>query len=510
MKKTRALLLSPPTAVVSRAILLSLAYLAASLRKAGHEARIIDATAAYQPYNPEQIKKIILEYEPHFIGVTLSIANIAKTYFYLQDLREMGVPIVAGGPHPNSAPEEVLDNGVDIVAIGEGENTIVELAEYFLGDKPLKDVAGLCFVDKDDKISYTAQRQLIKDLDSIPFPDFGDFPIEYYTGSNDVNSNPVFWSVFTSRGCPYNCIFCSSHNVFGRTARLRSAKNVFDEIENLVNRFGVERIAFQDDEILCSKKRFLELCDLISRSNLKIKISIRTRIDSIDKEILINAKKAGVTRISFGIESWNDDTLKRIKKKYTVNTIAEKFKTIEESKMPFIYFNNICGFPWETWEHYKVNLLAVSKIPKSIGYFTGVVTPIPYPKTELYELYHREFGFSDWWLDIKKHDDEIVEKSRKPFFMHFAFDMNTLYMNDSFWNYSNASKRAIKKFSWGLFHLFVKRHFRWHISLMILVLCRISNFLWKISPRLELKLFYIFPELIILKLEKKLRYVHQG
>ena len=238
-QRARVLLLNPPTAVVSNEALLNLAYLAAALRKAGHEVRIVDATAPYRRYTAGDIERIVLEFRPHFIGVTLTITYIAHTYEYLKGLRKMGVPIVAGGPHANGLPEEVLENGADVVAIGEGEKTIVELAEHFAEGRDLTSIDGLCHKDAGGKFRYSKPRQLIPDLDAIPFPDFGDFPIKNYTGSDDVNSNPIFWSVFTSRGCPFNCTFCSSHNVFGRVARMRSARNIFEEIKGLVDRFGV-------------------------------------------------------------------------------------------------------------------------------------------------------------------------------------------------------------------------------------------------------------------------------
>ena len=200
MNKARVLLLNPPTTATTRGILLNLAYLAASLRKAGHEARIIDAAMPYYPISVEGVTSQIKEFAPHFIGVTLAIDRIARTYQYLKELRSLNVSIVAGGPHPNSLPEEVLNNGADIVAIGEGEETIVELAEHFAGGRPLDTITGLCFKNVRGEPAFTDRRALISDLDVVPFPDFKDFPIERYTGSLDVNSNPVFWSILSSRG----------------------------------------------------------------------------------------------------------------------------------------------------------------------------------------------------------------------------------------------------------------------------------------------------------------------
>lgn len=487
MEKARVLLLNPPTAPASTEVLLNLAYLAASLRAAGHEARIIDATAPYRPWDAGTIAEAVTEFKPHFIGVTLTISFIPQTYGYLKELRKMNVPIVAGGPHANALPEEVLGRGVDIVAIGEGEETILDLARYFLGKTDLENIKGICFKDKNGAALYTPPRMLIKDLDSIPFPDFGDFPIKNYTGSSDVNSNPIFWSVFSSRGCPFDCVFCSSHNVFGRTIRLRSARNVFEEMKSLHHRFGVDKITFQDDEILCSKARFMELADLINDSGLKFKISIRTRVDSIDNDILKSALRAGITRISFGLESWDDDTLKKINKKYTTRIIRENFKLLEDTEFPHISFNNIVGWPWETEKHFRQNVAEIKNIPASIKFYTWIGTPIPYPKTRLYEMYHKEYGFTDWWLDPDKHKPPAV--SHNPFFLNFAGRLHALYIEDRFWKYAPASRKRVIDFSWKVFSIFIRRHYRFQAAAAIIILCRFSYFLWRLDPGFEGALF---------------------
>lgn len=508
MRKLKALLLNPPTAAVSTEVLLSLAYIAVVLRSAGHEVKIIDATAPYRPFTPEQIDRVIIDFKPDFIGVTLTIVYIPQTYVYLRELRKHGIPIIAGGPHPNSLPEEVLENGTDIVVIGEGEETVVELADYFLGNRPLNSISGLCYKDKEGKVCYTAPRDLIKDLDSIPFPDFADFPIKNYTGSEDPESNPIFWSVFTSRGCPFDCIFCSSHNVFGRTTRLRTPRNIVDEIKGLVGRFGARRITFQDDEILCSKKRFLELCDLVHDSNLKIKMSIRTRIDSIDEEILLKAKDVGLTRISFGIESWNDETLQKINKKYTVETIHERFKAIERTKFPYISFNNICGFPWEDERHLRSNLEEIGRIPRSIPYFTTVTIPIPYPKTKLYDVYNKQYGFTKWWLDFKKHPLK-QPNAIEPFFKNFMLMFSPLYTNDFYWGYPKKLQKDIIAFSWKLFGMFIRRHYSWSDYILIIVLCRLSYLLWRISSLLEQQVFRMLGRARIINLRENIRFINK-
>lgn len=480
----RALFINPPTAGIAWQPLLNLGYLAAVLREAGHEVKIIDATAPHRPYTSEEIKKVIAEFRPSFIGVTLTVTNILRTYDFLRDIRKMKIPIIAGGPHANALPEEVVRNAADIVAIGEGEGTILELAEYFSENKKLKEIDGICFKDEADNLLHTSPRRLIEDLDVIPAPDLTDFPIRNYTGSDDANSNPLFWSLFTSRGCPFDCTFCSSHNVFGRTIRMRSAQNIFNEIKQMVDKYGARTITYQDDEILCSKKRFLEFCDIIEKDGLKINMSIRTRIDSIDKELLLRAKGIGLTRMTFGIESFDDETLKNINKKYTARIIREKFEVIKETKFPYISFSIICGWPWETKKHFENNLREIKKIPKSLSFYCTIVTPVPYPKTKFYETYHKKFGLTNWWLNpnlrlIPGRDTE------NPFFMLFAFRFKPLFETEVFWNYSRDMRNTMETFCWKVFKIFIKRHYRHRLCALIYIFSRISHMLWRLSPKLE-------------------------
>ena len=488
MNNLRIILLSPPTASPSTEPLLNLGCLATVLRGRGHDVLIVDATAPHARKSPEDIRKLVREYRPRFIGITLTINYVPASYNFIKGLKNLNIPIVLGGPHPNACPQEALDNGGDVVCIGEGEETIVELAEHFQGLRELKTIKGICFKNEQGKVVFTQARPLIKDLDALPFSDFKDFPIQDYSGSDDPMSNPIFWSVFSSRGCPFDCIFCSSHNVFGRTMRLRSAQNVFAEIKGLEDIYKIQSVAFQDDEILCKKDRFFAFCKLIIEAGLKLKMSIRTRIDSIDPEVLIQAKRAGITRLSFGIESWNDETLLKINKKYDVKTIHKHFKYLSDAQPIHISFNNILGFPWETKKHYRDIVCELKKIPKNIKFFTTTATPIPYPKTKLYEDYHKEYGFTDWWLDPVKHVTVTYTRDIPPFFIHYAGMFCTLYIKDFYWNYSKERQADINWFSWVVFGLFLRRHLNILEYLIVLPLCWMSHWLWWKNKDLECKI----------------------
>lgn len=504
----KAILINPPTAAPSGEILLNLAYLSSTLKQAGHKVLVLDATAPYNQLNEEEIKNRILEFKPHFIGVTLTITYIPETYDYLKRLSELKIPIIAGGPHANCLPEEVLQHDVDIVVVGEGEDTILELADYFCGKKDLKDIDGICFKDKKGSIHYTKKRSLIQNLDRIPFPDYDSFPIEYYSGSPDPNSNPVFWSVFTSRGCPYNCTFCSSHNVFGRTYRFRSAENVFNEIEYLAEKFGAEAFAFQDDEAFINKERIIEFCNLLKKSKHPLKFSARLRIDSLDEEMLGVMKASGFKRLSFGIESFNDETLKKINKMYNVAKINKSFKILKNVNFSPIHFNDIIGFPWETPEHMEMNLKEILKIDKSIKFFSASTVPTPYPRTKLYEQYHKQYGFTDWWLDNKKNSPLPPIDA---FFMIFMSEQKPIYIKDIFWNYSPEMLKAMEDFSWSLTLINLRQCYSFPIYNFIYMFSKVSHALWKQSPRLEKIIFSPLSYFIKrLEVDNKAKFIYQS
>ena len=507
--KCKVVLLNPPTASPSNVILLNLAYLSSTLKKEGHEVLVIDATAPYNQLTETQVREKIVEFKPHFIGITLIVKYIPQTYDFIDRLTDLKIPIVAGGPHANCKPEEVLGRGVDIVAIGEGEDTVLDLADYFLGKKKLKDVNGICYKDKKGEPNYTKPRNLIKDLDSIPYPDYESFPIVNYSGSSDPESNPIFWSMFSSRGCPFNCIFCSSHNVFGRTYRSRSPKNVFNEIKQLNIKYGAKTFAFQDDEAFIDKKRVIEFCNMVKKNFGSMKFSGRLRIDSLDLEMLNAMSSAGFKRLAFGIESFYDESLFKMNKKYKLIDIEKGFKILEKSQFKAIYFNNLIGFPWETPDHLRKILKEIEKIPKSLMFFTSTSTLIPFPCTELYDRYHKEYGFTNWWLDPKENSPQKTITSENTFFMLFMFDHIPLWSEDTFWNHSPEMKKTIIDFCWEVSAMSLKRCLSPMQFRFVHRFSKMSHWTWKKSVKLERVLFYPFVKLAKwLKLDEKVRFIN--
>ncbi|MFH1822592.1 MAG: radical SAM protein [Patescibacteria group bacterium] len=479
---SKILLINPPTIDTSPNMPLNLAYLAAVLEKNDHQVKCIDYFA---PYNFDDAFKIIDEYQPDIVGVTLRIDNILEKYKFIRKLKNKypKALYVAGGSHASCLPEEVIKySQADVVIVGEGEDTFVDIANKI----NLKDIPGCFYQDEKGNIINTGPRELIHDLDAIPFPAYQHFPLSNYTKTNNPNFSRLFWSLFTSRGCPHNCIFCVSRNVFDRRYRYRSAENVFQEIRMLYEKYGARHIAIQDDEPLIRKERMYELCEKLIKYNKKdLTFSARCRITSVDSKILNTMKMAGFNFIAFGIESGDDETLKNIKKYYTLPQIIKGFKEIAKSDLRDISIGILAGFPWENSKNFESNIKLFKSIPDSINYSFGVGTLIPYPKTELYEKYYKIYNFKDWWLKPPAIKENKIDQT---FFNKYTMSINLLHTyNRQFWNFSFLQKRKLLGLAKKLEYIKLKRKYKHPLLLFSFSLT--SYYLYRISPKLERIIF---------------------
>ena len=499
----RVYILHPPTHASAAMFPLGLAMLSSVLRKAGFDVRAVDAAAPLKKLGNEEIINDIRDYDPSFVAVSLTLDLISEKYKLINEIKKQSYPVVAGGPHVNYLPDEVLNlSDVDLIGIGEGEEVIVEIAEYFQGKKDLNSIDGIAYKKNGENI-FTKKRALISDLDSLPYPDYDDFPIRNYTGSDDPASNRVFWRIMGSRGCPYRCYFCTSNQVFGSKYRFCSAKKMFDEMNYLHDKYGAPAIALEDNEPMIDKKRISDLCDLLMKSNSQLRISCRSRIDSADTELLKKMSAAGFNRISFGIESGDAETLKKIRKGYKYEDIINGFKMVSESGFPVINFNNILGFTWETRENIENTIRLNMQVPKNVEYFATVTTPIPYPGSDLYDDNYEKYGFKDWWLDPSKHEELPAAVEDRPFYMNFMAGLLSHDMKINFWHYTKEMQKIIFRAKIKIQLLYLKNKVPPYLLWIIYVLSRISAHLDSVNPKLERRIFKVFSKKFIQKLSKK-------
>jgi len=360
-----------------------LAYVVAILEKAGIDIHFIDGVADDLSVKAfvDKAKKM----RPDLIAMECSTPSIMKDLHTAKKLKEEleDTHIVLMGSHPTYFHKEILSENefVDAIARGEFDLTIRDLSLALQnGEQQLHDVEGITYRDG-ESVHVNENRPLIQDLDSLPFP-----------ARHIVKSNSYREAVFTgqrcttivsSRGCPYQCIFCLwPRTMYGRKFRKRSSRNVVDEVQNVVDEYGVDEIYFDDDCLTLDRNRLIKICKEIVRRNIDVKWMCQARVDNVNQEILEAMKKAGCHYIKYGVESGSQEMLDAMKKGITLEQIRKAFKATRKVGIKTQAFF-LLGLPWETPETVKKTIGLAKEIKPDSAQFAVV---IPHPGTELYDL----------------------------------------------------------------------------------------------------------------------------
>jgi len=332
----------------------------------------------------------IEESEASIVGIYSMYTMEESSYRIAQEVRKKGRLLVAGGPLPTIRPLEFLQD-FDVVVIGEGEQTMLEIVTAFKKGEDFSKINGIAYKerrgfshinqneDKNNRIIFNPARPFIPNLDSIPLPARDLFENNQYMAYYRNTFGYAATSLMTSRGCPFNCDFCSKP-VFGETVRMRSSGNVVDEIEDALS-YGYNYIFFQDDCFTLDEQRVSEICEEILKRGLGFHWSCLSRVDSIGIETLSKMKKAGCERIFFGIESGNDMVLKTMKKQFTADQARKAVELTASTGIETGAFF-ILGYPEETDETILDTIRFASSLPLDYLSFT---LPYPIPGTGLYE-----------------------------------------------------------------------------------------------------------------------------
>ena len=358
---------------------LGLAYLAAVLRKEGYKVKIIDAMAERLDVG-EVLKKIK---DCFLVGITATTPLFKRSLEYAKEIKKAFPEkfVILGGVHVTYRPAEGLKEA-DAVCIGEGEKTIVEVAERVESGRSLEGVRGIWW-KKDKKIVKNLPREPIFDLDSLPFPAFDLLPLNKYSF---MERRLEEFPMITSRGCPFSCLYCVSSKFFGRKYRSRSAENVVKEMSWLEDEFKAKHIAFSDDTFTLSKKRVESICKEIKKEGVDLTWSCASRADTIDRELVRIMKGAGCTKIYFGVESASERILNFYRKKLDLKAVERAIRICKEEGIETVC-SFIIGAPNESEDEMRRTLKLAMKLDPDYAQFS-ILTP--YPGTELYEIAEKE------------------------------------------------------------------------------------------------------------------------
>lgn len=300
--------------------------------------------------------------------------------------------LVVGGPHVNIFPKEVLEfDFIDSIVMGDGETPMVKLLDRLAGDaRENEEIVGVYFRGHQypDYVHYIHQN-----LDTLPIPDRTLLPFKKY--SSVLSSKRFVTAMITSRGCPFQCVYCKLN--FQRPV-CRSAESVINEFESIHN-LGIQEVEIYDDTFNWNHQRTKEICQGILDRNLNLRWAIRDRVDRVKEDILVLLRKAGCYRIHFGIETGSARVLKACKKGITVEQARIAFKLAKKHRFTILaYF--MYGLPGETVEEaYRTLSFSIELNPDYAEYSIT----IPYPGTELYENALKEKIIPyDYWREFTK------------------------------------------------------------------------------------------------------------
>ena len=367
---------------------LGLGYIAAALKKQGIEVELVDCTFMQVSEALERIKRA----NPQIVGF-YSMFSMKKTTLALaHTLKKDGLTdalFVVGGPLPSWAPEGFLDV-FDAVAVGEGEQTMLELVDCVTQRKELSGVKGLVFKDGERTVK-TAPREFIENLNDLDFPTRELFDNEAYQKYYRGRFGYSITSMITSRGCPFSCDFCS-RPIFGADMRTRSVTNIVDEVEQIAA-LGYDRVWFADDCFTLNRNHVLDVCNEIVKRRLDIGWECLSRVDTMDAEVAEGMKRAGCIGVFFGIESGNNSVLSLMKKRITTSQAQRAVFAAKAAGLKVGAFF-IVGYPGENNQTVLDTLRFASGLPLDYLSFT---LPYPIPGTPLYERV-KDHGVSieDW------------------------------------------------------------------------------------------------------------------
>jgi len=415
-KKLRFLFINPATTISeSPYVPLGIAYLAAILEQNNVFVCCLDYQIEELDF--QKLRRLIKDKAINIVGITSTTPAIVNAYKIVSFVKTVNpkIKILMGGIHPTVLPEEALSHGADIVVRGEGERTFTELVPFLDGEKAknLFNIKGISYFERQRETSsvykagkkfiHNTPRERITDLDGIPFPArrLFKFPQKYMPFLK-FKKDEYSAHLISSRGCTGKCVFCNKQ-IFSRQITYRSAENIVEEIKMLKDKYGIKEISFADDFFTFDAKRVKEICRLLIKEKLNIKWACsNTRVDVIDKKMFELMKTSGCYRVLFGVESGNNQVLKKIGKDITLSEVKKAFKMAQKTGLlTGGYF--IIGHHVDTPRTINQTIKFAKDLEADAVQFT---INTPFPGTALYQILKNK----GWLLSENWEDYQMFEK----------------------------------------------------------------------------------------------------
>ncbi|MDP2682478.1 MAG: radical SAM protein [Deltaproteobacteria bacterium] len=375
---------------------LGILYIASSLRRHFTE-KELEIKVTYGPVFSSTLDDI----KPYIVGLSSVSQNYHIAQRYAKLCKERSIPVVVGGVHISTLPNTLTED-MNVGIINEGEDAIVELMRIFMEDsflakQKLADVKGIVYHDKSG-LSMTPFRERIKNLDTLPIP------------ARELYYHPRR-GIFTSRGCPYDCIFCFSKPFWGAKARFFSPEYVVKEIVHIVERFNVSQLSIYDDLFIAPRARFKKIVELIREAGLhkKITFNCNVRPNEITEEVAELLKSMNITHVFLGIESGNQRVLKYLKKQAC--SVEQNSNAIRILKKQDILTHGgfIIGSPDETKEEIMDTYRFIRK--SCIDSFSPLMLT-PLPGTPVWEIAKKRGLVTDFmdWSILREEFNEVENR----------------------------------------------------------------------------------------------------
>lgn len=424
--------------IVAIAPPLGLMYLASALKKWSSnnwEIKILDER--FPDIGLRGVKDEIIKFKPDIIGLSTLTCESSSMHKIAEIAKDLisDCKVIVGGPHATIFYKNILkDRDIDYAVIGEGERTFRELVDTLREEREPKDVKGIAFMNE-GKLILNEPREYISNLDDIPFPDWDLIDIKTYSRIISVYVFMIeryYMPIFTSRACPFRCIYC--HQTFGKDFKARSPESVISEILTLYNNYAIREFHIFDDVFNLDKRRAKRICDLIIESKIKIKIvfSSGLRGDIMDKELIYKLKKAGTYKITYAIETASSRLQKMLKKNISLKKIKEVIIQTDRAKIMTNGFFML-GFPTETKEEMSQTIRFAKKSKLISASFLQVV---PFLGTELYDI-------------AKRHYSKLEERIE----VYAYFSRESYYKDFTGIDLAKIQKYAYRKFYFNLYRI---------------------------------------------------------